>query len=1038
MSQNKWNDIKPFVRRTASHEKEAEVKKEADMTTGGVSVGGSYGGSGSTLFTRPLDYRPEFASPDRYLMPTDLKQLNKYWRMFYQLDPVAGSVVDIYSEMPLSDYQIVGTGVEGEVKEALENMCEETHFINLINNIMVENLVIGESIPHLYYNNDSGLWKSWSMHRPEDIDVVDTHLSGSEPFLILTPDANDVKNLVKMKTVSQQIGLDMPGSKFIDDLSQTRKLVLEPLNVTYIPRYLHPYDLRGTSLFTRLWRTFMFEDAVFNACHAKGTKVVMADRTFKNIEDVVIGDKVLNQYAKEAIVTDAWQEKNNDAQIEIILAGGHKIISTQNHKYPVFVMPRTCACGCGAEVNANRLYIERHGQRVKKDGQWSKHFDYCQHCKRTDRYYGQCGLCYVCATQWRRGKIKYTPKKNGRDTIPSRHVKRKQRLPLDYQPIQKITVNDMRIGDYLLIPRSFKVNSKHSEKEVLMARLLGYYVAEGSTIKTSAGEVGVSWALNINEKDTWAVDIQQICKKLHVEAKIYTHDERNSCIVMYASKKHKWLTDWLVEHGNKMSLHKKLSATVMSWSYLLKKEFLKGLFRGDGSYSSNKTGYVACSHSTVSEQLSYQVRSLLLELGYFVSCTKYDNTHSKSKGVNPLYKVSINNHMACEFVDYVWGHKGEQVKNSQNNGWWVDDDYVYVRIKNLRILDKHEKSNVYNLTVDGDHSYLVDSGIATYNSIQTAKRHASPLKVVSMGDLASGYIPSQGQIDALMASLAQSELDPQAWLFAPPGTKFEAWGTTERLMGIRQEYDTIERIKLMALGVSKDFISGDTTFASAQAGLQVFLSRLLSFRTFIEETFIYPKYFLPIVKVNKWQLPTKAEVDHKVKTPDRRAFVKPKIQWEKTLKARIDKELLEAYKMLVTDFEIKVSERTLTDAVGLDWEDEVRKNIEETRIRKMIDIEGAKQGEGMGGGFSGDMGAPEVPSGVEEMAPAPEITEEGGEVSMHASNKGFKAKFINKKEDVLLSGAYNALQRGSHAERLTSDEITKRLDSQTIHSYTEE
>ena len=41
-------------------------------------------------------------------------------------------------------------------------------------------------------------------------------------------------------------------------------------------------------------------------CLAAGTRILMADATYKNIEDVQIGDRVINMHGQPVSVVNAW------------------------------------------------------------------------------------------------------------------------------------------------------------------------------------------------------------------------------------------------------------------------------------------------------------------------------------------------------------------------------------------------------------------------------------------------------------------------------------------------------------------------------------------------------------------------------------------------------------------------------------------------------------------------------------------------------------------------------------------------------------
>lgn len=250
-------------------EKKASVRKRAQVDVSGVSPAGVTPSGGGVFFTRPVDYRPEFASPDRWSIPENIEKRMQYWRLFFMVDPLISSTIDIYCEMPISDYSLVGDGVEGSVKETFEEMLDELNFLFMLKSLMVEYLVVGEAVIHLVYDKGAGIFVDWNMFKPENIEVVDLSLVGLEPAVVYKPESDFIKELTKFGNVIEQVydTRDLPGlnMNFINELITKKSFTFDPLNCAYIPRLLHPYDKRGVSLIMRLWRVLMYEDAVMNA-----------------------------------------------------------------------------------------------------------------------------------------------------------------------------------------------------------------------------------------------------------------------------------------------------------------------------------------------------------------------------------------------------------------------------------------------------------------------------------------------------------------------------------------------------------------------------------------------------------------------------------------------------------------------------------------------------------------------------------------------------------------------------------------------------
>jgi len=183
--------------------------------------------------------------------------------------------------------------------------------------------------------------------------------------------------------------------------------------------------------------------------------------------------------------------------------------------------------------------------------------------------------------------------------------------------------------------------------------------------------------------------------------------------------------------------------------------------------------------------------------------------------------------------------------------------------------------------------------------------------------------------------LNRAETDPNAWLIYHYGINFEQWGTTDKAITINKEHDVIERVKLLALGLSKSFMTGEVTYASAKSGLQVFLRRLLSLRQLLENIWIYPKFFRPISEINEWTTPTTSEINHKYRIKrtaqeiqEQNMVMVPSLKWKNKLDPTVDTDVLAAYQIL-EKFGIRLSKSTVASSVGVDWKDELDKSLKE-------------------------------------------------------------------------------------------------------------
>ena len=912
-------------------------------------------------YSLPTPYQPEFGSIDRLFYPTDRLQQNRIFRMLYKTDPIVGTVIDLYADIMGSDMTLSGEGVEGSVKDTYEKMIDKTGILSLFPSFPKEYMSMGEVIPHLVFDKDQRIWTSLLFHNPDQIKVVDSPFIDIDPILEFVPD-DSLKRLVKNTDPTIQKVLSRYPSDFLANVLSGRNIPLDSsLNVTFIARKCHPYDIRGTSILSRIFRVMVYEDAVTNcsiatarrhagplkickvggdnvgghgpfipddsyiekiqsmltiaeqdphaflilpwyvqfeafgttermlsirnewdiiervkltalgvsqgflhgestySCFVEGTPVTLSDGTQKNIEEISINDKVMDKDGRVQVVEDAWVEESPET-VSISAHGGFSFECTPNHKWPIFAYPSLCQCGCGGKVANRKNFVKGHhlGSACIKKEEW-QHFG-------------------------------------------SSHQSYRRRLLKSYNPYKKVEASEIRVHDFLMIPRTFDV--VNTTVSLDQARLLGYYVAEGFKSAFGEGKYGIGWAFNLNEKDTWGKDVIDICKALGVEAignavkSNKQHDRHNVYDIRFRRVGYHDFACWFLEHGGEYSHGKKVSADVMQWPLELKKEFIKGYLRGDGHYSFSNTGWRVLVSSS-SKQLMKQVQLILAQLGIFASYSVYSRV---SRG-SVEYRLRITGKASKDLIEMVWG-KCVEVSNTDSRVW-VDEQYLYVPVTKVDKINVTKK--VYNLTVSGTHSYLVDN-IAVFNSMK--------------------------------------------------------------------------------------------------GNMQTVLMRLRGLRTFFENIWWYPKFFKPIAEMNDFVQPTQAELSHKLRfrrTPQEikedNRYIIPTIQWSRSLDSKVDSESLDAYEQIVSRLGIAISKKTILSTAGLDHEEEYNSIVDEEikeaeigrRKGKPVEVEKSEGGE------------PTTEEAPTEEAPTEEPTSEG-EASVHSSRKAFSEDEIEGLVEMIRSG----------------------------------
>lgn len=236
----------------------------------------------------------------------------------------------------------------------------------------------------------------------------------------------------------------------------------------------------------------------------------------------------------------------------------------------------------------------------------------------------------------------------------------------------------------------------------MFARLLGYYIAEGSVSDTM-----VHFCVNRNEQYI-IDDIEQILNNiifLHQKKIGYNFSNKDESVDIFSGCTP--LAHLFSKICGTNAHHKVIPSYIMSAPKEIKKAFLKGLFRGDGTLS------IKCvSHKTVSKVLAFQIRNILLSLGAISSLNEDDNSRGYGNGtifttkINRIGDLIKNDIFSGETISL------QEEVNHKNSYIYIKEDKVYLPVRKV---SRHLfKGKVYNLTVDEDNSYIA-GGCAVHN-----------------------------------------------------------------------------------------------------------------------------------------------------------------------------------------------------------------------------------------------------------------------------------------------------------------------------------
>lgn len=207
------------------------------------------------------------------------------------------------------------------------------------------------------------------------------------------------------------------------------------------------------------------------------------------------------------------------------------------------------------------------------------------------------------------------------------------------------------------------------------ARLLGLYLAEGST-DGRKGEEHKRTRLAFHEDEVnLHNDVKEICKNLYgVNTHIRKPHDGKCLVVEIGNKK---ITQELIRFGGKLSWEKKLNNEIFSWSKECLEELWNGWFDGDGTHKGKEKVVV-----TVSRQLSRDMYRIGLMIGKSLSIRI-----QSSKDKRDAYYIT------------------DLKRNYRNNNH---------RTVNIDRIEKSQYSGfVYDLEVDEDHSFIADTFVVS-------------------------------------------------------------------------------------------------------------------------------------------------------------------------------------------------------------------------------------------------------------------------------------------------------------------------------------
>lgn len=210
-------------------------------------------------------------------IPNDYRKQNELWRKIYSEDAVAGPALDLYKDMPWSNFGVLGIN-DPKIVQTYEDCLEAIDLESMLPFISLDFLMLGRFIPHFLFDSNKGYWSRMILHDPDYIKVNPIPIPGFAPKLDLIPTdamkqfamSNDPRDIAAKQQLSQDL---------LQYLVQGKPIPLDPRNTSYIPRMSSASNSVGTSIYTRILDIIAYQKGLMQGSQAAIRRRLGAVRT---------------------------------------------------------------------------------------------------------------------------------------------------------------------------------------------------------------------------------------------------------------------------------------------------------------------------------------------------------------------------------------------------------------------------------------------------------------------------------------------------------------------------------------------------------------------------------------------------------------------------------------------------------------------------------------------------------------------------------------------------------------------------------------
>ena len=398
----------------------------------------------------------------------------------------------------------------------------------------------------------------------------------------------------------------------------------------------------------------MVDVVVNRSCFAAGTRVVVKDRGYVPIEEVAIGDQVLTHKRRWKPVIDLIRNDGRSKRmIQLKITNSNPVRCTDDHK--LLAIKRR-------DLPAN-FFFNVHGQTS---------LDYARLTPASELMEGDYLVSSYEGPKLKLSDITITPWELVKDDTY---------LRAGHKSVPTYEKNDNRIISRIMMRYDHGPAELSLTQDV--AYVLGNWTADGTTHSTS---------ISFDKKHPDRVEkyIEAVKNGFGMDCTI---NERKSHVEV-CMRNGAVMARMFMSLCGKYSTGKHVPECILHANDELKRAYLAGYLAGDGcTLKHPQYGHFTHRIRTISNSIAFGLRHILVDLGYVPNVYESSNAH----GYNKAGRI-----WTIEWRDRV----GNQAGNGSCRSWNINGNIIS-RINGIH--ESNAEDVVYDLTVDEDHTYMVEN-----------------------------------------------------------------------------------------------------------------------------------------------------------------------------------------------------------------------------------------------------------------------------------------------------------------------------------------